>query len=73
MAQQMDQHKADNMKMVLTDHNDFMHEKTDAEHCVESCMYDCGHVAMFLHYQLNPDWNVYEDSLSTIAEHKYAN
>ena len=55
MAQQMDQHKSDDMKTVLTDRDDFMHEKTNAEHCVEGCVYDCGHVAMFLHYQLNPD------------------
>ena len=34
MVQQMNQHEADNMKAVLTDHDDFMHEKTDAEHCV---------------------------------------
>ena len=51
----MEKIKADNMKMVLANHDDFMHEKTDVEHYVESCVYGCGHVAMFIHYELNPD------------------
>ena len=57
----MERMKADDMKTVLENHDDFLHEKTNFECYVESC----GHVALFLpkfHCELNPIEHVWGQS-----------
>ena len=53
--------KADDMRIVLSNHDDFKHEKTNVEHYVESR----GHIALFLpkfHCELNPIERVWGQS-----------
>ena len=53
--------KADDMRTVLSNHDDFKHEKTNVEHYVESR----GHIALFLpkfHCELNPIERVWGQS-----------
>ena len=45
--------KADNMWIILTNHDDFLNEKTEVEHYIESRGFLCFFLPKF-HCELNP-------------------